>query len=128
MGTFEPDGKYEKFVTWGAKKYAYTCKDKTGAEKLVVTVAGVPKKYGANFLTEHGGIEAFKPGFVFSGKAGGVEAVFNDEADFWVEVDGHPLHITRNVCLCPSTYKLGLTSEYENLIRFAQDGLDMPCQ
>lgn len=127
MGIFEPDGKYEKFVTWGAKKYAYTCKDKSGGDKLVVTVAGVPKKYGAKFLAEHGGIEAFKPGFVFTGKAGGVEAVFNDDADFWVEVDGHPLHITRNVCLCPSTYKLGLTSEYESLIRFAQDGLDMPC-
>ena len=122
MGVFETEEPYKRFITWGAKKYAY--EDEQG--RLGITIAGVGKKHGAKFLAEHGGLEALKPGFIFTGEAGGLEAVYNDNADFEIEIEGHTLHIGTNVCLCPSTYKLGLTSEYENLIRYSQDGLINP--
>lgn len=122
MGVFEQEPSYKRFITWGAKKYAY--EEDTG--KLGITIAGVGKKHGAKYLKEHGGLEALRPGFIFTGEAGGLEAVYNDDADFDIEVDGHVLHVGTNVCLCPSTYKLGLTSEYEDLIRYSQDGLICP--
>ena len=59
LGVFDNDGKYEEFITQGAKKYAYTkwidkekIKEDTNVQEikgnkakvLEITVAGVPKK------------------------------------------------------------------------------------
>ena len=112
MGVFEEEGIAEKFRTLGAKKYCY--EDEEG--HIHLTVAGVSKKAGAKELEENGGIEAFKPSFIFN-TSGGVEAVYNDDPDIkYYEVDGHVLHITSNIVLRPSTYTLGITNEYEHLI------------
>lgn len=111
LGIYEPDGHYQRFITMGAKKYAY--EDDEG--KLHVTISGVEKKTGAEEL---GCIENFKEGFVFR-KAGGLEAVYNDFPDVPdIVEDGHTLHITSNVALIPSTYTLGVTAEYKELINF----------
>lgn len=56
LGVWEYEGHYDKFITLGAKKYAY---EQDG--KIKTTIAGVSKKAGAKFFTEHG-IEAFKKG------------------------------------------------------------------
>ena len=48
--------------------------------------------------------------------AGGLEAKYNDEAYGVIEVDGHKLNITRNVCLVPSEYTLGITGDYDRVI------------
>ena len=112
MGVFEDEGIAKEFVTLGAKKYAYT--DEKG--KLHITVAGVIKNAGARELEAHGGIQEFKPDFIFK-DSGGLEAVYNDFPEISdYEVDGHVLKITSNVVLRPSSYTLGITDEYEHLL------------
>lgn len=112
MGVYEQEHDSAEFKAWGAKKYATR---ETAGSPLKITVAGVSKKLGALELEENGGMSAFKPGFIFR-KAGGLEAVYNDTACLDLEIEGHQLHIGPNVCLRPSTYKLGLAADYERLL------------
>lgn len=141
MGVFDKEPGYDRYITQGAKRYAY---ERNG--KLGVTVSGVSTKkvkaagltLGALELKEAGGLEAFRPGryvrlenglykkdakgrrvreggMVWSLSAGSL-SIYNDSADFWVTVDGHELHITRNVALVPNTYSMGHSDDYERLL------------
>ena len=128
MGVAEMEGEYYQFLTWGAKKYA--SQDKMG--HIDITIAGVRKKStknaagdivewgGADELEDAGGLEKFAPGFVFR-KAGGLESVYNDHVYKKINVEGHDLQITRNVCLRPSTYAVGITCKYATLLDALQD-------
>lgn len=115
LGVFEKEDTYKRFITWGAKKYAYEYED--GIPH--VTIAGVNKSIGAEELREKGGLEVLKAGFVFE-KAGGTESVYNDTIPDQckdIEIDGHKLHITKNIALLPSTYRMGVTSDYAEILR-----------
>lgn len=114
MGVFEFEGTYDKFVTLGAKKYAY---EENG--RLHITIAGVNKKKGAKEMQEKGGITQFKEGFIFR-EGGGTEAVYNDNVSIDYKVDGRVIHITDNLHIKNSTYTLTVTPEYGNLIEWAQ--------
>ena len=118
MGVFECEGKADQFVTLGAKRY---CALKNGV--TTITVAGVPKEAGAKELVKQGGIEKFVDGIIFK-DSGKTAARYNDYADFIVEFDGIPVHITRNVCIIPTTYNLSLEENYALLIATLQDTLD----
>ena len=119
MGVYEYDGKADRFVTLGAKKYAY--EDSKG---LHITVSGVSKKAGAIELAEHGWLEAFQPGFVFE-KAGKTESVYNDEKQpFITRIDGHLVTITRNVVIRDTTYTLGTTDDYAELLNVSSNMLN----
>lgn len=112
LGVYEHDGDYKRFVTMGAKKYAY--EDQNG--KLHITVAGVGKSTGARELSAHGGLESFKEGFTFYA-AGGTESVYNDIIEpFKLNIDGNSLIITSNCMIKESTYTLGLTGEYKKIL------------
>ena len=115
MGVFENEGTARRFKTFGAKKYAY--EDENG--KLHLTVAGVVKRAGAAALEKDGGLDAFDQGYIFTGEAGGLEAIYNDEAYGPYTVDGHEIYISSNVVLRESTYTLGITEEYEYLLRMS---------
>lgn len=113
MGVYEKEHDMCEFRTMGAKKYVYR---ETPDDKLVCTIAGVSKSLGGKELEEHGGIIAFHEGFTFD-KAGGLEAVYNDNPEKCDIVrDGHKLKVTSNVVLRPSTYTLGLTADYKRLL------------
>lgn len=113
MGVYEDDGHYAKFSTLGAKKYVYQYAP--GGETHC-TIAGVNKRKGGAELDEHGGIEAFKPGFVFR-KAGGTESVYNDAPPISeYHVEGRTIRITSNILIRGSEYTLGITAEYERLL------------
>ena len=107
MGEYESEGCYDRFVTLGAKKYAA---EKNG--KLEITISGVDKSAGA---VELGSLENMYVGFRFE-KAGGLEAVYNDEPYGDYHVDGHRLRIGTNVCLKPSTYTIGISEEYRRIL------------
>lgn len=114
MGVWEAEEGYSlpnRFKTLGAKKYAL--QDSTG--KLHITIAGVNKKKGAQEL---GSLENFREGFVFS-QAGGTESIFNDNVYMKVRKEGRELIITDNIVIKDSTYTLGLTQEYRDIL----DGL-----
>lgn len=113
MGVYEPEHDMCEFATLGAKKYVYR---ETPESPLQCTIAGVNKKAGARELEEHGGIDAFKPDFVFV-KAGGTESVYNDNPPIGsIVIDGHTLPISSNVVIRESTYTLGITAEYDRLL------------
>ena len=110
MGVFEDEGYKlpNRFCTMGAKKYVLEDSNKD----LHITIAGVNKRKGGKEL---GKIENFKEGFIFK-DAGGTESVFNDNVDEIIEIDGHKVRITDNVCIKNSTYTLGLTAEYRQIL------------
>lgn len=115
LGVYEDDGDYEQFITQGAKRYAVVTNG-----KLKVTVSGVTKQIneqtGKPFAAEElGQIENFKPGMIWS-KAGGTRAVYNDTVDDCVKVDGHELHITKNVAIVNTTYELSYSDDYEKML------------
>ena len=129
MGVFETEDNpetgvaYRYFKTLGAKKYAYIEKEGEGVH---CTIAGVNKKKGGSELDEHGGLSAFAEGFVFR-KAGGTQAVYNDKPPMeYVEIEGNRLPITANVAILPSEYTLGITGEYERIIKYSKKYLYNP--
>lgn len=116
LGVLEHDADYKKFVTMGAKKYAYEYPDGS----VGLTVAGVGKKKGASELAAHGGLEAFREGFTFY-EAGGTESVYNDFPEVAEIVrEGNKIPITSNVLIKDSTYTLGVTAEYWRILEDAR--------
>ena len=123
MGVFETEDlkdtgyAYRYFKTLGAKKYAYVEREGEGVH---CTIAGVNKKRGGKELDEHGGLSAFAEGFVFR-DAGGTQAVYNDSPEIdHVDIEGHRLPITSNVAILPSEYTLGITGEYERILKYSK--------
>ena len=112
LGLYDYEGRYPRFITMGAKKYAY--EDESG--QLHITVAGCGKSKGAKELASRGGLDAFQEGFTFY-EAGGTESIYNDIREpVRVNMDGHELEITSNVYIRPSTYTLGVTGEYKRIL------------
>ena len=129
MGVFEIEDNpetgvaYKYFKTLGAKKYAYVEKEGEGVH---CTIAGVNKKKGGGELDKHGGLSAFVEGFVFR-EAGGTQAVYNDSPPMdHVVIEGHFLPISANVAILPSEYTLGITGEYERIIKYSKKYLYNP--
>lgn len=117
IGLFEQDAYYDRFITQGAKRYAY---EKGG--HLGVTVSGVTKQRneetGEYFAVEElKRLENFKVGMTWD-KAGGTMAVYNDNDDF-VYTDpetGKSLTITKNVAIIPTTYTMTYAKDYALLL------------
>ena len=107
MGVYEMEEGYDKFITLGAKKYAY---EQGG--KLGVTVSGVLKNKGAEEL---GDLRKFEPGFVFR-RAGGTASWYNDENYGEIIKEGRKINIGPNICILPSTYQIGLSEDYDELL------------
>lgn len=113
MGLYESDGSYAEFATMGAKKYVYK---ETPDGETHCTIAGVDKKLGGKELDKHGGMMAFRRGFVFK-EAGGTESVYNDHpTNGVIEIDGHKLLITPNIVIRESEYTLGVSRDYASLL------------
>ena len=113
MGVFEPDGEYKRFITLGAKRYAY--EDDQG---LHITISGVSKKAGARELEK---LENMKPGFMFQ-KSGKTASRYVDEPYtdiFWMKDDNgkqNYIEVTPYILIEETTYLMSLTDEYMDLI------------
>ena len=120
MGVFEQEHDYSEFKHLGAKKYGGIVDG-----KMELTIAGVNKQWGAEELTERGGLEELENGFTFY-KAGGLNAQYNDipAIDEWT-VDGHMLKITSNVYLYPSEYTVGDTADFIRLLYVNKKDIDL---
>lgn len=113
MGVYEHENKIPiaKFKTLGAKKYVY--EDEKG---LHVTISGVNKTLGAKEL---GSIDNFVPGFIFK-DAGGLTLYYNDEEKgiHQITVEGCTMTTASNIGMVDSTYEIGITQEYAELIGY----------
>lgn len=116
LGAYEQDGKYKYFRALNVKRYCTVGDD----DKLVIHVSGVPKAKGAEVLLKNGGILAFDYGFVFYG-SGQTRSIMNDFADIRLKIDGHQLHITRNVAIVP----IEEIGDYEALLTWANAMVDI---
>lgn len=118
VGVFEDEGKYDRFITLGAKRYAYEKQEKHGY--LHITVSGVSKKVNPKTDTTYAAeelekLENFQEGFIWRESAGTL-SVYNDKDDFVYHAPGGDVHITPNVAILPNTYELGLSKDYKKLI------------
>lgn len=110
IGVFENETKrepYKRFRTWGAKKYAY--EDSKG---LHVTVAGVSKEKGSKEL---GSLDNFTIGYTFY-DAGGLELTYIDSEIHKITVNGCTMTSASNICMEDSTYTLGITNDYAEIL------------
>lgn len=113
MGVYEQEDGYKEFKTLGAKKYAYIHE---GSDQVETTIAGVSKKLGGRELQAAGGLEAFAEGFIFS-LAGGTASFYNDNTPIQTVMrDGHRVEMGPNICISPSTYRVGITDEYREIL------------
>lgn len=119
MGIYEKENKTPicKFKTLGAKKYVY--EDDNG---LHITIAGVSKQKnlvtGVSYAVEElKKIENFDMGFTFR-KAGGLELHYNDVPIHTITVNGEEIETASNIGMTESTYTIGITREYSELIGF----------
>ena len=126
MGVFETEDNpetgvaYRYFKTLGAKKYAYVEKEGEGVH---CTIAGVNKQKGGRELDKHGGLSAFEEDFVFR-EAGGTQAVYNYNPPMdHVEIEGHSVPVTANIAITPSEYTLGITGEYQRILKYCKSYL-----
>jgi hypothetical protein len=130
MGVFEYEGTYDKFVTQGAKRYAYIkggCKYSGTCPgfpkcKMSITVSGVIKavdeKSGFPFaVDELGKLENFREGFIWK-KAAGNMSVYNDNDQFsYTDFNtGKSVVISPNVAIIPTTYEMGYSKDYKKLL------------
>lgn len=132
LGVFDNDGNYSDFITQGAKKYAYTKiinKEKVKkdmniieefdnkAKVLEITVAGVPKT-GALGLKK---LEDFRDDFVFDFKYTNKNLLMYVENQNEIELEDYQGNVDiisdkSGCCAVPTTYVLGKSSEYCDLI------------
>lgn len=112
LGVFDADEHYDRFITQGAKKYAF---EKDG--KIGITVAGVPKT-GAKQLKK---LEDFKDDLVFEFENTNKNLLFYCEDMKEVVIKDYlgkeyKVNDKSGCCLLPNTYKLGKSLEYAELI------------
>lgn len=117
IGLFESDGHYDRFITQGAKRYAYETDGHMG-----ITVAGVSKKInektGISFAVEElKSLDRFRVGMTWR-KAGGTISVYNDDDDIMYTdpASGNQIRITKNVAIIPSTYVMSYSKDYRLLL------------
>lgn len=117
IGLFESDGHYDRFITQGAKRYAYESDGQMG-----ITVAGVSKKInektGVSFAVEElKTLDRFRVGMVWR-KAGGTISVYNDNDDIMYTdpATGNQIRIRKNVAIVPSTYVMSYSKDYRLLL------------
>lgn len=119
MGQWDKDGTYKRFSTLGAKKYLY--EDVSG---IHATIAGVNKKYAAEFFTKHG-FSAFKNGTCMP-DSGHLVAYYNDDLQLKeIEIDGCKILNGANTALVNGSYTIGLTGEWLDLFEKALRNEDL---
>lgn len=114
LGKWEDDGEYAYFKTLGAKKYAYI--DMEG--EMHITVAGLSKDKGAEYLEKVGGIKAFAIGTtVPKSMSGRTVAYYNDTTEVkQLTIDGCTFSVGSNVAVVDATYTFGISDDYDEYL------------
>lgn len=119
LGVFECEtGKgrnvtYDEFITQGAKKYAYSVDG-----EIHITVSGVPKSKGASCLSS---LDEFRDDLVFDFEHTNKLTLAYNDNQREVEItdylgNTYTVKDKSGICMLPTTYKLGKSLDYANLI------------
>lgn len=110
LGEYEHENASQlRFKTLGAKKYVL---EEDG--ELKITISGVAKEEGARELAT---IYNFVPGFTFC-KAGGIEFTYIEAQRHVININGCKFLTASAAYSEESTYELGITGEYCDLIGY----------
>ena len=110
IGLWDREKDCNLFMTLGSKKYLYSFDGIT----IESTIAGVSKKLGKEYFTEHG-FEAFQDNTCIP-DSGKVIAVYNNEKPHYIEHDGNKILTASNVALIPTEYTVHITKSYREFI------------
>ena len=105
LGGIDREPDCEAFCTYGSKKYITVEEG-----KLTCTIAGVPKKKGAEII---GTAENFKIGLNFPGAVTGKNCLwYNPAPPFELHDQGRKIEVYSNVAMLPCDYLLSLSADY----------------
>lgn len=113
LGIWDDEGSYLRFKTLGAKKYCYEKLNKKGEKEFTITVAGMNKKKGSEVV---GSIENFELGKEYH-DVGRTTSWYNDEPIHKITVDGDTFTSASNIGILDTTYTLGVTAQYWDIIK-----------
>ena len=115
LGIWEKEKTYESFKSLGAKKYAYTYK---GDPNLHITVAGLSKSKGAEWLTKHGGMKKFrKDTLIPAGSSGRTVSCYIDyDKPYELYFKGEKIRTGSAIAIYDTSYTFSITSEYAELL------------
>ena len=115
LGIWEKEKTYESFKSLGAKKYAYTYK---GDPNLHITVAGLSKSKGAEWLTKHGGMKKFrKDTLIPAGSSGRTVSCYIDYNEpYELYFKGEKIRTGSAIAIYETSYTFSITSEYAELL------------
>ena len=121
MMVWDHDAHYERFKTLGAKKYVYDERNKKGELEFHITISGVDKKKGAERI---GCVEHFDVAQLNKENAIGVmhdvgrkTSYYNEDVIHTMEINGEYFTTASNIAMIDSTYELGITDEYYNVLK-----------
>lgn len=111
MGTWDNDGNYIVFKTLGAKKYC-DIKEKDGLAVFETTVSGMSKKLGAENIKCP---RNFKINRTME-NIGRTISWYNESPIHNIMVNGEEIETASNIGVLDTTYTLGITGEYHEIL------------
>lgn len=115
LGVWEKEKTYESFKSLGAKKYAYTY---PGDPNLHITVAGLSKAKGAEWLTKHGGMDKFSITTMIPAGASGrtVSSYIDYDEPHILLFNGEKILTGSAIAIYDTSYTFSITKEYQELL------------
>ena len=128
LGIWEKEKTYKTFKSLGAKKYAYTYEyDKNGNPdpNLHITVAGLSKTKGGEWLTKHGGMKQFAIDTIIPAGHSGrtVSAYIDYDAPRTLIFNNEEIKTGSAIAIYETTYKFSITDEYEEILADILEGV-----
>lgn len=116
LGIWEKEKTYATFKSLGAKKYAYTYP--SDPHNLHITVAGLSKTKGAEWLSRHGGMDAFSTDTIIpAGSSGRTVSQYNDyTSPYTLSFHGEEIKTGSSIAIYDTSYTFGISSEYQELL------------
>lgn len=127
LGVFDNDGSYSKFKTLGAKRYVYTTTNKNGAEDFKITIAGLSKKVGGDYIAgQPSPFEFFSDGMIVPPENTGKKTRTYIDDEMTVELTdyfGDTVTVTApsGVHLEPCGFEMSLANGYKKLFTTIQE-------
>lgn len=119
LGMLEFEGEYKEFKTLGAKKYCYRDEENV----LNMTLSGVSKSAVSQLNND---INNFRKGFEFDYSINKLNIIYLENQEPFTFLDCNNVEYTCNdiqfsIVAQPTTYTLGITQEYENLLQYLEE-------
>ncbi len=116
LGIWEKEKTYATFKSLGAKKYAYTYKD--DPETLRITVAGLSKSKGGEWLTKHGGMSKFRSDTIIPVGASGrtVSDYIDKTSPYELWFKGERILTGSAIAIYETSYTFSIADEYAELL------------